>query len=322
MSSGEIEGAKRGPKEGEAGEGKRATIGVVIPTYNRAYILGRALDSLLTQTRPPDLIAVVDDGSTDETPQLLSSYLEKYPKQIAYLRQRENRGIHTARNRGMDYLAERVEWITFLDSDDIFLPDGLAVMEETLIKYPNYSLYGFGVVDREGRSYHRLNGEVAEIGYEDYFGQTEKGWGGEWVHLVSASKVRDRSFRFPEHLRYGGGGVTISQFLKKEPALYLSRPVRVYNRDNSDGVTRKRVVSDPEKMEDLLKSIEWELEVNGEFIKNSRKLRAYFAAIKGKPLFYLGRKKEALLETLKGLCWNPAEPRLYRNLLLFLGFKL
>ncbi|MDH3451591.1 MAG: glycosyltransferase family 2 protein [Gammaproteobacteria bacterium] len=93
-------------------------ISVVIPTFNRAHTLGRALDSVLAQTRPAAEIIVVDDGSDDATAELLQ---RSYP-QVTTLRQ-TNRGVSHARNRGV--AAARHDWIAFLDSDDSWQPDKL-----------------------------------------------------------------------------------------------------------------------------------------------------------------------------------------------------
>jgi glycosyltransferase involved in cell wall biosynthesis len=95
-----------------------ATVSVIVPTFDRAALLPRALDSLLSQTRPADQIIVVDDGSTDGTPELL----ERYGPRLEVLRQ-TNAGVAAARNRGIRYAAG--EWLAFLDSDDAWLPHKL-----------------------------------------------------------------------------------------------------------------------------------------------------------------------------------------------------
>jgi len=91
-------------------------VSVVIPTYNRAASIGEALDSVLAQTYPAMEIIVVDDGSTDDTRQIL---MQRYP-QVRYFHQ-ENGGVSRARNRAIR--EARGEFIAFLDSDDLWLPD-------------------------------------------------------------------------------------------------------------------------------------------------------------------------------------------------------
>lgn len=91
--------------------GNLPRISVVIPTYNRARGVVRAIDSVLRQTAPGCEVIVVDDGSSDETPAVLANY----GSQVRSIRQ-ENRGVSAARNVGIE--AARGEWIAFLDSDD------------------------------------------------------------------------------------------------------------------------------------------------------------------------------------------------------------
>jgi GT2 family glycosyltransferase len=94
------------------------TVAVIIPTYNRARLVTQALDSVLNQTRPPDEVVVVDDGSTDDTPVVLDSYGAR----IRYMRQ-QNSGKPAAVNRAMATVEADYVWI--MDDDDVALPDAL-----------------------------------------------------------------------------------------------------------------------------------------------------------------------------------------------------
>ncbi len=91
------------------------TVSVVIPAYNVEKYIGRAIDSVLAQTRRPDEIIVVDDGSTDNTADVIKSYGSK----VCFIRQ-ENAGASVARNTGIE--AATGQWIAFLDADDEWLP--------------------------------------------------------------------------------------------------------------------------------------------------------------------------------------------------------
>lgn len=98
--------------------GKAIEFSVVIPSYNRAGLLPRALDSILLQLHPPREIIVVDDGSCDATARLLR---ERYPT-VRYHYQR-HAGVSAARNTGIGLARSR--WIALLDSDDAWAPDKL-----------------------------------------------------------------------------------------------------------------------------------------------------------------------------------------------------
>ena len=108
-------------------------ISVIIPTYNRAHTLPRALDSVLAQTRPADEIIVIDDGSTDETRELIE---QQYP-QVHYHYQ-DNAGVSAARNLGIKVATG--DWIALLDSDDKWLPEKLARQCETIECNSEYQL--------------------------------------------------------------------------------------------------------------------------------------------------------------------------------------
>ena len=105
-------------------------VSVVIPAYNSGKYLDRALASVLAQTRPVDEIIVVDDGSTDNTRDLV----QKYGDQVRYIYQ-DNAGVSAARNTGIK--AAKYEWIAFLDADDEWLPEKTARQLEILERNPH-----------------------------------------------------------------------------------------------------------------------------------------------------------------------------------------
>ena len=109
------------------------SISVVVPTFNRSGTLRRALQSIARQTRAPDQIIVVDDGSTDDTRQMVTS---RFPQAI-YLHQ-PNRGVSSARNLGINSASG--EWIALLDSDDEWLPGKLSAQLELLGSLPDYRI--------------------------------------------------------------------------------------------------------------------------------------------------------------------------------------
>lgn len=98
---------------------KKPRVSVIIPTYNRGWIIKEAIDSVLAQDFKDFELIVVDDGSTDNTLEILNSF--QYD--IKVLRQ-SNHGVSAARNRGI--AAASGHFIAFLDSDDLWLPRKLA----------------------------------------------------------------------------------------------------------------------------------------------------------------------------------------------------
>lgn len=104
-------------------------ISVIIPTYNRCWILKEAIDSVLSQKFSDFEIIVVDDGSTDATNELLSTYGD----QITTISQ-QNKGVSAARNAGISFA--RGGYIAFLDSDDMWLPEKLSCQHDFFQSHP------------------------------------------------------------------------------------------------------------------------------------------------------------------------------------------
>jgi len=110
------------------------TISVIIPTYNHGSVVGEAIQSVLEQTLSDYEIIVVDDGSTDNTREVVRSFSDK---RIRYVYQ-ENRGRSSARNHAIS-LAQG-KYVAFLDSDDLFLPTKLEKQVACMEKNPNVLL--------------------------------------------------------------------------------------------------------------------------------------------------------------------------------------
>ncbi len=99
--------------------GFRHKLAVVIPSYNHAHYIGLALDSCLQQTRPPERIIVIDDGSKDDS----MAVLEPYKAKGVEVTGRENRGAHNTINEAIAKAAEDCEFVSILNSDDHYHPE-------------------------------------------------------------------------------------------------------------------------------------------------------------------------------------------------------
>ncbi len=105
-------------------------VSVIVPTYNRASVIGEAIDSILSQSYRPVEIVVIDDGSSDDT----ASRVRRYGHPVKYVYQR-NRGPAAARNCGIQYAAG--DFIAFCDSDDVWNPGKLEREMEIFSSYPD-----------------------------------------------------------------------------------------------------------------------------------------------------------------------------------------
>ncbi len=122
---------------------------IIIPTYNRAHTIRKAIDSIINQSYGDWELIIVDDGSTDNTKSVVDSYTDP---RIKYVWQ-ENQERSAARNHGIK-LANG-EWICFQDSDDEYLPDHLEVLYDGICHFPEYKVFRTGM-------YIYINGKLAK----------------------------------------------------------------------------------------------------------------------------------------------------------------
>ncbi len=109
-------------------------VSVVIPAYNEAPRITRALRSVLDQTHPVNEIIVVDDGSTDDTSDVVSQFSER----VICIRQ-SNQGLSAARNTGISQA--KSDWVAFLDADDEWLPSHIENAKIILTANPELMWY-------------------------------------------------------------------------------------------------------------------------------------------------------------------------------------
>ncbi len=110
-------------------------VSVIIPTFNRAAFLPRAIRSVLQQTTFDGEIIIVDDGSTDETAQIVQNFTTEYPLKYFFM---ENRGPAAARNRGVAEAEHNC--IAFLDSDDHWYKDKFAKQLKKLLENEEFGI--------------------------------------------------------------------------------------------------------------------------------------------------------------------------------------
>lgn len=124
------------------------TVSVILPTYNRAGLVKKAIDSVLSQTYSDLELIVVDDGSTDDTGKLVQEIKDG---RIHYFYTKINRGAAAARNFGIMQTAPDSSYIAFEDSDDIWHPDKLEKQLKVLDAYPE-----------AGFCYHKIRYDMGE----------------------------------------------------------------------------------------------------------------------------------------------------------------
>ncbi|MCM8831122.1 MAG: glycosyltransferase [Candidatus Omnitrophica bacterium] len=118
-----------------------AFFSVIVPTYNRKFLLKIAVESILSQTFKDYEIIIVDDGSADKTGFLINDLIKSNSfarEKIKYIYQ-EHKGVSAARNVGV--MLAKGEFICFLDSDDRYRQNKLEVTFQYIKRYPNYKIF-------------------------------------------------------------------------------------------------------------------------------------------------------------------------------------
>ncbi len=160
---------------------------VIIPTYNRSNILRETIDSVLNQSFKDFEIIVVNDGSTDDTAELLRGYGEKI---IAI--NKENSGSEKSRNKGAE--ASSGEYLAILDDDDLFFPWTLDVYNKIITKknYPPLLLgQPFHFIESLPSDFQKINKkQIKFVTYKDYFSKDRS------VYSSSSMIVIKREFFF------------------------------------------------------------------------------------------------------------------------------
>lgn len=175
------------------------TISVVIPLYNKAPHIEKALQSVLQQTRWHDEIIVVDDGSTDGGAEIVRRY-----SQVQLMTQC-NQGPGAARNLGVE--KARGEYVAFLDADDWWLPNHLQTLLDLIGRFPQAALLSTAhVIERGGRTYRPRS--AFPDGWsgivDDFFGAFCVGL--SLVNSITACVHREKFLSvgaFPTHARRG-----------------------------------------------------------------------------------------------------------------------
>ncbi len=162
-----------------------AEITVVIPAYNQAAYLAEAIQSVYDQTFTNWELFVVDDGSTDDTHQVLANFQDTRIKVIRQV----NKGVSAARNTGI--FQSSAPFITFLDADDLFMPDKMTVLYEYLKAYPEVGLVvgGLQSIDTSGGKYKEKIITLSSITFPELLHGNDIPLGGvmlrrEWLERV------------------------------------------------------------------------------------------------------------------------------------------
>jgi len=281
---------------------------IITPTYNRAHTLERTINSILKQNYQNFEMIIIDDGSTDKTSELMMQYKDN--PQIKYINSSKNQGVNVARNIGFEHIANDVDWIALLDSDDEFFPDALDNMKRVIEENNRYNYYRFAEIYKEGKKscFAKSDNFVADysstIRGEDVYG----GW-----TATFHKSIIDNGFKFNETVS-GFESIDWFELSKKEKCLYSLRVVKLYQTDTSS-LTRPSK-KDWNFYQNCKNGNELLFKNHGEDMEKfgSKFLPSTLYEL-GKLHIIMGEKRKGLRYTLKAVKHDPFNLRIVRNIL-------
>lgn len=285
-------------------------VAIITPTFNRAHTIVRAVESVLAQTHTHWELIIRDDGSKDNTAEVLAPYLTD--ARIRYLPRAENKGVNTTRNEALDAMSDNVQVVTFLDSDDTLVPDALATALAVMDAEPAYHWFNFPAKDEAGATRTRLSSPDL-IGTPDVF-IAGSDIGGEFVQFLRRDAANQ--LRFVDGLN-GYEGIAWIRLSQQFPCRFRPEALRVYWQDTESlirvGVKSRRYYDNQARGLQL-----WMTEFGQRLAELNRVAAALNWYVLGHAQAMLGECAQARASTLEGWKLNGRDLRLMRNLVSLL----
>lgn len=281
-------------------------VAIITPTYNRAHTIVRAILSVQAQTFSNWEMIIRDDGSTDNTAEVVAPYLSD--TRIRYLPRKENKGVNTTRNEALDAISEDVTVVTFLDSDDTLVVDALEKALAVMAQEPDYAWFNFPARDEAGNTRTHLASPDL-IGTPDVFIKGTE-IGGEFVQFLRRAAAKQ--LRFVDGLN-GYEGIAWIQLSAQFVCRFRAEPLRVYWQDTESlirvGTKSRRYYANQATGLQLWMDL---------FGARLKALNPQGAALNwyvlGHAQAMLGLCADARRSTWQGAMLNPRDLRLLRNL--------
>jgi len=282
-------------------------ISIITPTYNRADLIVRSIQSILNQSYENFELIIVDDASKDNTSEKVQPFL--VDDRIKYIRLEHNSGVNIARNVGLKNISESAEIVTFLDSDDEFFLNALENIVHDFKKMDAINFFRFRVRYNNGSmaSSDAFIGQT--LNFNEYVNSLFEI--GEWVCAFRVKKLK-REFRFFEDITAFEmvSFLNVAQFEKQ----YFSKEIiRIYHTGHESISNEKMTIDKIDKMLTGYSKLDVEF---GEKIKVESKKG--YARLKYVIAFYLIKRRQIA----KGLSVNfeawrllPFDLRVVRNLI-------
>ncbi|MGC9027254.1 MAG: glycosyltransferase family 2 protein [bacterium] len=233
---------------------------IIIPTYNRANLIGRAIDSIIKQTYTNWEIIVIDDGSTDTTKVIMDEYLKD--SRIKFISYPENKGVNHARNVGIERATGDV--IALLDSDDLLLENALKMAKDFIETYLDYDIFFFGTMDE--KTWKRM----FKIPYD--------GFSPSYKETMSSKKIRGefwgvfKSYVFKKYKYFDGlngfEGVVYLQMFRMYKLVCSKQVLRIYGNVEQSLTRPIPTKTDKKRWDNIKQGNKIKLSILGDDLKN------------------------------------------------------
>ena len=272
---------------------------VIIPLFNKAPYIEKALESVIYQSFKDFELIIIDDGSTDESLAIAKRNLDKTGIKHILIHQ-QNSGVSTARNNGV--AEAHGDYICFLDADDWWSPSFLERMDDFINKYPDAGIYGTNYYCVKN-SREKISVTIAETGYINYCRvYAEKLQMPLWTGAVCVSKkIFDEFGGFNPKLKLGEDFDLWIKIALKYKVAFLNEPLSYYYQDSDPAWRLVGKLHDPEvHMLWNLQYLENEEKTNPDYKQLIDNLRAYSLFS-----YYLSPQyRESAKKELEKVDWN------------------
>ncbi|MFP7483461.1 glycosyltransferase family 2 protein [Priestia filamentosa] len=262
---------------------------IVIPIYNKESYISRTLTSVLNQTFSDFEVIIVDDGSTDNSIQVVKRFNDERVKIVS----QENKGVSSARNLGVEHAQN--SYIAFIDADDIWEPKFLEAINKLILSYPSASAYYTNY--KVGKKRVEINKTNHSIEWDTYLIKDYFQFALDYKAILTSCIVIKKDVfinlgGFCTEYKRGEDLYLWTQIALKYQVAYTSYTGAFYYRDVPNSLSRMKF-----NIKDSFSDIAEEFyEKNKELAINKHSFREYMIAIissKGKYLLIMHRKKEA-----------------------------
>lgn len=302
---------------------KRPLVSVIVPAYNVEKYLAPCLDSILNQTFSDFEIIIIDDGSTDRTPEVISKY-SLDPRIRSHTQQ--NSGISVARNQGLKM--SRGQYLCYIDSDDLITKDYLEKLITPLLQNPEIDITVCGYQEiYQTHSFHHIPTPKISSGLQatqDFLIKQQD------LDILIWNKMYRKNLFTDNHILYPAGQIhednltTYKLFFAAKNIQYLEEELYFYQRRNSyitkNFTSTEKTLTRLKAKEQTAKEAKIYLRTpEFKLICNVSLILAYFAYIDNAITSHIDQKyyQEYREKTLRALMINQKNPYLTQKLRLY-----